>query len=151
MKYYSLFFSLKVWLSSALITPAVFIPLQLFTTAGKQDLAEFAVYPFLVIFEIAFSFFTWIMFWALIELLVRLTNDRILRKIMISLMGVVLTFGTFKVFSLLDGSDSYMNFFELMVTNAIVIALGSWYFNIEPKNNPETLTDPLSSIRPHEN
>lgn len=151
MKYYYLFFSLKIWLSSALVTPVIFITLQQFATTGKGDLSEFAAYPFLVTLEIAFSFFTWIMFWATIELIVRLTNDRFLRKFIISFMGIILTFGTFKVYSFLDGSDSYMNFFELMVTNATMIALGSWYFNIEPKTEPKTLPDSILSTHPNEN
>ncbi len=134
MDNYPVYYSLKVWLSSALIAPMIYGILELCLTPDRLSLSNIEVYPILVILELVFSLLTWIMFWMVIELAIRLLSNHILRKCLISFMGVLLTIGTFKVFVFLDITFSLTNlFFVLMACNALCIAIGSWFYYPAPK------------------
>ncbi|MFB9844208.1 hypothetical protein [Mucilaginibacter ginsenosidivorans] len=151
MKHSHFLYSLKIWLSSAVIAPVLFFVSQLFTNPRQCDLSEIGIYPFLLVIELIFSFVTWLVFWAFIETVAWATKDNLLRKCLISFIGIALTIGTFSVFSMIE-SYSLLDFpFVMMLANALLIALGTWYFNVEPKINSETLPDSTLSINSNEN
>jgi len=148
---YSFLYSLKIWLSTACVAPVFLIILLFFPDRDNFDASSIGVYPILIAFELMLSLFTWLIFWVAIELIIRVTSQNVRRRCIISILGVVLTILTFRIFISFTEATTDGFLMILLLSNTGCIALGSWYFNIGPKANPGTLTDPLPSIRPHEN
>jgi len=115
-------------------------------TSDSIDWSFLIAYPCLVAAEIAFSLFTWIFFCAGIGLIVINVIDNVVRKTLISIVGVGLTVLTFYLFCRIWELpfDSFV--LTLAAANALLITLGSWYFNIEPK-----IATSISSINSNEN
>ena len=115
------------------------------------DGTYFLIYPVILIFEILFSYVTWVFFWLITEIINVIVTKQWLKKSLITVAGVVLVYYTYyKVAPVESYSIKDMNF-TMLLSDALLVVLGSWYFNVGPNTTPETLTDSLSSIRPHEN
>ena len=130
MKYHSLFFSLKVWLSSVFIAPLIYSVLVLSLTPGKSSsFAGFAIYPVMILFELIFSFITWLIFWAVTVLISTRLKDWRLRKYAILFSGIILTIGTFLLFLEPGNTFSFDDiFFDMMLCNCFCIGAGCWLF-----------------------
>jgi len=70
---------------------------------------------------------------------------------LITVTGVVLAYYTYyKVAPIESYSTKDMNF-AMLLSDALLVVFGSWYFNIEPKTDPETLPDSILSTHSNEN
>lgn len=148
---YSFLYSLKIWLSTVCVAPVFLIISLLFPDRDNFDASAIIVYPVLIALELMYSLLTWLIFWVAIELIIRATGQNIPRRCVISILGIVLTLLTFRMLISFEEATTDSFLMILLLSNPACIALGSWYFNIEPKNTPDTLTDPLPSIHSNEN
>jgi hypothetical protein len=103
MIYASLKYSLKVWLTSVLLSPVLYLLIQSFVRGGDylgglyRENELFELYVALIMFGAIFSILTLLFFWLLILLIVRNTRPGNLRKWTIFLSGLFLTGGNFWV------------------------------------------------------
>jgi hypothetical protein len=129
-------YSLKVWLSVVLITPALYIIFSLIMGIRDTDLPVPAAYVVLAVAEAIFSFLTALFFYAATSLVVTSVANNIMRKIMLSIIGLVLTAITFLVFSPLIGAPLTTSTLALSVPNAICVVAACWYFRLPATANP---------------
>ncbi|MBS1530898.1 MAG: hypothetical protein JSU01_11355 [Bacteroidetes bacterium] len=130
MRYTSLHFTLKVWLTSACVAPLPFL-VDLFRTAKPGDFAFIESYPALVFMSLAFSVFTWLAFWGAMELIVRLFADWFLRKILASVTGMVLSLLTVYLFlKFWDLPVKSATSLQVIIAGTSSVAFGSWYFKM---------------------
>jgi len=145
MKYASLKYSLKVWLTSVVVSPALFV--MVLALAGKMDLAEmfreglrgFSFYFLMVAFSFIFSFITWIAF-LLVILVVNIHCKRHhLVKWLIFFSGMGLTAGSFLL--VLGPHEIFHDEFGiLMGANCACIGWGVWFYRAELKTTEATKT-----------
>jgi len=137
MKYNSLKYSLKVWLTSVLIAPAL-AELISFLLNDKDAPGIFSnsdgvfFYVVFVIFGFAFSFITWLAFLLVIVLTTTYCSEAHLKKWLIFSAGVALTVGTF---ILIFGSQGLFSdpdgFNNLMYANCACIGWGVWFYRLD--------------------
>jgi len=103
MLLHSFKYSLKVWLTSVAVTPLLFV----ITSFSSDTTVREGVYKMITqtaylygvffIFELLFSFVTWVIFLIVIQLTVINIESRVARCSIISVAGVMLAAGTFRV------------------------------------------------------
>ena len=137
MEYRPFIYGLKVWVSSVLIAPFVTTVLQCCADRSISNaISCLGLYPLIVVFELAFSFMTWLVFWFVIEMTARLTAKSQLIKLIASLTGALLTPATFRLLGPFDSFSLSDIIFALMVSNCLCIVCGCWVFNPVPKIKP---------------
>ena len=115
------------------LSPAPFFAIGLHRHIEFEQLPDLInEYLLVVLFQLVFSLLTWLIFWMVIELIVGNIERLVLRKFLISIIGVGLTFATFRLIPFFDGSN-YNGFGALVLSNCVFIALGSWHFKITDK------------------
>jgi hypothetical protein len=148
MKYYSLRYSLRVWLTSVLLAPLIYIIVQWVLSSNRFDPdSVLGFYPIIVFFELIFSFVTWLIFWGITELTAIFLMKKSLRKWLMFIAGISLTAGTFLLFSLPVNSFSFNDIsFDLMLSNCFCIGIGSWYFRLGPGGSSPNLSEMKKSF-----
>ncbi|MDP9082011.1 MAG: hypothetical protein M3O71_31740 [Bacteroidota bacterium] len=146
MLFKSFIYSLKVWLTSVAITPLVFSILAysggnvLNDSVYEQINRAAYQYGMILVFELLFSFITWVIFLIIIQLTVTYFKQRITRLTIISISGVLLAMGTFMVIlTPVDAFNVTRGFGGLTLCTCFCIAAGSWFYKLEP--SPKTLTE----------
>ena len=146
MLFKSFIYSLKVWLTSAAITPLVFfipsfslenIPHETLYQRLTQTAYEYGT---ILAIELLLSFITWVIFLIIIHQTVTFINNRATRLSIISISGILLAIGTFMV--ILTPAEVFnvtRGFGGLTLCTSLCIAAGSWFYKLEP--SPETLTE----------
>jgi len=137
MKHNAFIYSLKVWLTSVLAAPALFVLIS-FLIDGTDKWGIFNensngpfFYFIFVIFGFIFSFITWITFLLTIVLIKRYCTDDQLKKWLICFSGILLTIATFCLVmgpkDLFNDSDGFSN---LMYANCACISWGVWFYKL---------------------
>jgi len=129
-------YSLKVWLSAVLITPLLYIMFTLIDGIRDSDLPIPAVYVVLTIAEALFSLLTALFFYAATGLVVTNVTNNMMRKIILSVIGLVLTAVTFFAFSSVIGPPLATSTLALFVPNAVCVVAACWYFKLPATANP---------------
>ncbi|HZX59153.1 MAG TPA: hypothetical protein VFE54_10515 [Mucilaginibacter sp.] len=125
-------YSVKVWMSSVLAAPFIFVVVVQFISRDPEDglgnLISF--YLLFAVFECIFSLLTWLMFWMLTMLIVININNWNIQRWLIVLLGIGLTMSTFAMFAPMLDNPFRLNstMFPLMLINTICIACGTWLF-----------------------
>jgi len=132
-------YSLKVWLTSVLLSPVLFA--LILYIKRQVDLPEllksgfylFAIYPLYVGALLLLSSVTWLAFWLSIKAIIRSGRFARVRKMAVIFTGIALTITTFMLLlpvlgMLHDGSG----FINLMYANCLCISWGSWYYDLGP-------------------
>jgi hypothetical protein len=126
-----LLYSIKVWLTGVLAAPAI-VTFIYWIPGTNDSMPGTAIIPFyllLVTFEFMFSFFTWLIFWALIMLIMFHINNRKLQRRLVFITGIALTIITFAACSLLMFSLLFDPIsLALMLINCVCIGCGIWLF-----------------------
>lgn len=123
-------YSLKVWLSAVLITPVLFIIFALIEGTVDSGLPIPVIYVVLAVAEALFSFLTGLFFYATTGLVVTTIGNNMMRKIILSAIGLLLTAATFFVFSPIIGAPLDPSTLALSVPNAACIVVACWYFKL---------------------
>lgn len=134
MKFYSLFYSLKVWLSSVFLAPLVYLFIQ-WWFSSKHNYADpiFELYPIMVFFELIFSFFIWAIFWGIIEISGMFLMNSLIRKWLIFIVAILLAASTFLVLCWPVTYSSFNDiFFDVGLCNCVCIGSGCWFFRLSP-------------------
>jgi hypothetical protein len=134
MKFYSLFYSLKVWLSSVLLAPLIYIFIQSWVDFNSVTADTFsAFYPIVVFAELIFSLFTWLIFWGVIEVSGIFLMNRLTRKWVIFISSVILSASTFLLLCWPVTRHSFNDiFFDVGLCNCVCIGAGCWFFRLRP-------------------
>lgn len=134
MKYNTLTYSLKVWLTSVAAAP--FLSITILTIYDKTN---FSILPesFLsglwmyILFTIAgfiFSVATWVVFWLVVKVATNCVPEFSVRQWLIFIAGILLTAATFFVlFS--PFRDSL--FLILMLCHCTCIGWGTWFYKLK--------------------
>jgi hypothetical protein len=138
MTFNTIKYTLKVWITSVLFAPVLFILLSAiinqlgFKSVLKSIPAEVMVYIAYVAFELVLSSVTWILFWLITVLWALIPFEPVVRKWFIFLTGLILTIGTFMA-TLLHSNffDIHNNDVILMLANCFCIGFGVWYFKLK--------------------
>jgi hypothetical protein len=146
MRSNSLLYSIKVWLTSVIIAPVIYLLIE---SCLKRDYyssitdymnEEISKYAMCVLFGGIFSLLTWVIFLFIIKGLIASCPSSRQIKHLIAVAGVVLTAGTFAL-AMPEAFHVHNEFFYLMLANCICIAGGSWYYNLEIRSEPEVIID----------
>ena len=119
-----IFYSFKVWVTSVLVAPILYLVLrfcqnanyQISTNVLNQELEIYIVY---VVFGGIFSFCTWLLFTLVIKIIVTFCSSIAQINYMIVVAGVLLSAGTFAVF-LPFSFNIHDEFFYLMLSNCVL-------------------------------
>lgn len=143
MLLHSFKYSLKVWLTSVAVMPLLFFA----TTFSGENVLNQGIYKLITrdaylycvifVFELLFSFVTWVIFLIIIQLTVTYFESRITRLSIISISGILLSMGTFVL--VLSPSDAFnitRGFGGLLLCTCFCIGAGSWFYKLEPKPKP---------------
>ena len=134
MKFYSLRYSLRVWLSSVMVAPLIYIIIQSYTGADKFNSdAGMGMYPIIVLIEVMFSFATWLVFWGITELTAIYLTKPLIRKWLLFGVAMLATIGTFLLIARMDIRISIHDItFDMMLSNCLCIGAGCWFFSLGP-------------------
>lgn len=139
MSYNTLGYCLKVWLTSVVVTP-LFLSIIVIATSNYQNsnaseiFANCAgIFMILVIIEFVLSIPVWLLFRALVILILSLAISRLLRKWLIFFAGISLT-GLALVFcaQALDFLVYDCLFLVFLISHLAWVGLGIWYYKISP-------------------
>jgi len=132
-------YSLKVWLTSVVIAPLLFI---IFTYGPQVDYCRnlqqvlssgLFYYVFFACLELAFSLLTWLVFLLVIQLVTMCIYKPIIRRLLICIAGISLTIGNFMIVlsprELLNFGDGPAT---IVLFNCLCIGGGVWYYKMEP-------------------
>jgi len=101
---------------------------------------QISVYAACVIFGAIFSFFTWILFVLIIKGIITCFSQFRQLKLVIALIGVGLTIGTFAL-ALPETFNIHNEFFFLMLANCACIAGSSYFYHLEITQEPDIITN----------
>lgn len=127
-------YSLKIWLTSVLVSPGVhFLGLYLSQQVDISGVRNNAIwifkeYIFLVVFQLIFSSVTWFVFCLMIALITRFLKHRFLQTILIFAIGIILTISTF--YLTLPDVEMVNRLNTLMYANCFGIGCGVWYYKL---------------------
>ena len=130
------YFSVRVWLTSVLVAPALFMVIQAYIDSLNHTYAnptyfEPGMYLFMVVFELVTTFIIWLVFWAITEAIVYCIGLEELQRWLIFVTGLLLTIVPFMVlvgFPVLINPRSDM--FIPMLANAVCIGCGCWFYRL---------------------
>ncbi|HWD90525.1 MAG TPA: hypothetical protein VG367_20510 [Mucilaginibacter sp.] len=129
MGFYNLKYSAKVWLSSLLIGPPV-ATLAAYCLQGNWEPICLMLWlpPFICIVAL-FSSLTWVIFWGIINLVIRVVPEPFLQKFWIMLAGTALASATVCPF-LIDNFSLDNDFLPLSIGYTFGIITGVWYCDL---------------------
>ena len=134
MKSHTFLYTLKVWLTSVALSPFLFIVIDVFFKHNNTSMAlgdQFYIYIVYTIFELIFSFLTWLLFTLIVWILAELCSNSQRRILIIFFSGVLLTIATFRLTLCNYGFNVHDDFFYLMLCNAICIGSFVWVYKLE--------------------
>jgi hypothetical protein len=134
MKYDSLSYSLKVWLTSVLLAPLIFITTDYCLHPKPMDSDSIIqVYFIITLVTGIFSFVTWFIFWGAATFACHYIFDSIKRKLIMCFTGIILTICTFLLILLPDSTFSFSSVpLDILLSNCLCIGAGSLFYNLGP-------------------
>ncbi len=130
-------YSFRVWITSVLVAPAIYIIasalLRYSTITFSPNSSDnvFEVYLLFVFCGALFSVATWLVFYLVIWLIANVCPAE-LRKIFIFLFGVALTPATFiVVFGVHTAFNPHEDLSILMYANTLCIGAGVWFYDLK--------------------
>jgi len=132
-------YSLNVWLTSVFAAPVVFyISLICWISPYKSNAAAlfpwaFLVYIGMVLAQLAFSLFIWIIFTLTILAVTKIPANGFTKTIIICLIGLLLTSGPFVAAIILlhfNNEDTAMAYL-LMGSNCVCVGFGIWFYKLK--------------------
>jgi uncharacterized membrane protein HdeD (DUF308 family) len=136
MDHRSLKFSLKVWLTSVFIAPAIFIIANTYVESfnkhtSYRDYFSPGDYLFIFFFELISTFVLWLLFWGIIELVLWYCHNQQFQRWLIFIPGLLLTA---IIPLLLADPGSILNFnnfmFIPMMANMLCIGSCCWIYKL---------------------
>lgn len=141
MEFYALSYSFKVWITSILLAPVIFTSIYFFYDHQLLSISLSGIgsllqgYFGLITVGCVLSFITWLFFWGIGIVTCRHTTNVIHRKLIMSLMGIILTILTFLfIFScLFSFKDTFTDMpLTIMLSYCFCIGTGSLFYNLGP-------------------
>jgi hypothetical protein len=130
-------YSIKIWLSSVLISPILYITICFIKYLSHEPKLHndynnelLSTYFLIVICQFIFSLLIWILFLLFIITITTYCEDSRFQKPLISIIGILLTICAFKLVFFQNGFNIHEDFLYLMICNCVCIAGGSWYFKL---------------------
>lgn len=128
----SIVYSLKVWLTSVIVAPIIYLIVSDLQSQNHYDsfiIKQLYLYGICIIAGTLFSFITWMLFLLIIKVLTIYFHNVKAIKIITSVLGMLLTYGTFAVFL---GLEIYTDtgLFSLVMAYVICIGGGSLWYNL---------------------
>ncbi|MDO3641602.1 hypothetical protein [Mucilaginibacter sp. L3T2-6] len=130
-------YSLRVWLTSVVTAPILFILIEICRGRLSWQTPEVTIgsviniWLFYAAFELFFSLATWFLFYIVITILARHILRPHLRMTIIFITGVLFTIVTFRVTLLQDGFfNDNNNYLGLMICNCFCIGAGSLLYKL---------------------
>jgi len=131
-------YSLRVWLTSVVSAPILFILIEIcrgklrWPTPGVAIGSVLDMWLFYVAFELFFSLATWLLFYLVITVLCRHIFRPRIRTTIICITGILFTIITFRVTLLQDGFfNDNNNYLGLMICNCLCIGAGSLLYKLK--------------------
>ena len=137
-------YSIKVWMGSVLISPAVFFIILWVQIPYHSTTATAMIqfYLLFVAFELVFSLLTWLLFWMLTMVIAINVNSRIVQRWLVFVLGIALTVVTFLLFCpMIEPLQINSPSCGLMMINCFCIGCGTWLFyparpqHLQPNNS----------------
>jgi hypothetical protein len=137
IKFRAFYFSLRVWITTVLVAPALYAIIQAYIeflndTYSHQIHFDPSIYLFMVILELIFSFVIWIMFWAITEAIVYSYPNEEVKRWLIFSAAMLLTIVPFIIlagFTTITDPGNFM--FTPLLTNAFCIGCGCWIYKLQ--------------------
>ncbi|MGZ3945952.1 MAG: hypothetical protein ACXVJB_13485 [Mucilaginibacter sp.] len=132
MKYYPIWYSLKVWLGSMLVGPLIATLLQycISDNLERSTVLLTLLYPPAILVVALVTFFVWLIFLFIIYLIIRVVPELFPQKFWIMFAGMVLTMGLFYLFTEGNPFSVKDGLFSVMIGYASGITAGVWYFDL---------------------
>jgi hypothetical protein len=129
-------FSLKVWLTSVIISPALYLFYDAFRVHSKTNFeGGIGFILFSILYGLILSSLSWLILWLSTFSLLQLNYSTLVNKIWLSIIGTGLTI---LPFLLLFGSDdpiTYVTTVPWALSYNIVIVAGIWFYKLKPMSN----------------
>ena len=135
----ALAYSIRVWATSVLVSPIIYCIIGFYRRPeGHQavmDSIEMAIpfYLLFIIIETALSSVTWVVFTAIIWLVLDIITAEVWLKPIIFLSGMLLTIATFVLIFKTDLTHTDDFFFIMMLCNSTTIAWACWFYDLKTK------------------
>ena len=132
-------YSLKVWLTSVMVAPLLFIMLTYcsegFHHRDMHELLHSSIFGYMafVFLEVCLSTITWFVFLVAVQYTVTIVSKPNLRIWLVFIEGILLTAGTFMV--VLSPNDVFNisdKITVMMLCNCLCMGWGIWYYDLEP-------------------
>jgi len=132
----SVLYSLKVWLTSVVLAPVIYLIISV-CQSQNHYLSSFnfiseqvSTYVMFLLAGGLLSFITWILFIFIIKIITLYFQSVNIIKSIVAISGVLLTFGTFAVFMPMP-INPYNDFFYLILAYGGCIAGGAYFYKLE--------------------
>lgn len=128
---------LKVWLTSVFGAPTILLILALI----RPDLVSiFSIYLFTILIGALFSLPSFLLLYLACKYIIKLINNTISFKLIVALVGVVLSYIPFLVidnFNFLLNNDMLSQ--PLFMSYCLIIVIGIWFYKLEPSNADQSI------------
>ncbi|AMR30739.1 hypothetical protein A0256_04535 [Mucilaginibacter sp. PAMC 26640] len=126
----ALYYSLKVWLTSIIISPILFLLIDLFTKHNQTNLEGGVLFIILsTLYGLVLSSISWLLFWLWSYFLLKLSISLIAFKTVLSFFGSALTILPFVLFSRDHGFPDASTIMWALNYNVVIVA-GVWFYKI---------------------
>jgi hypothetical protein len=128
----TLYYSLKVWLTSVVLSPMLCLLIDSFTKHSQTNLeGGIGFILFSILYGLILSALSWLLLWGFSYLLLQFSITTVTRKVILSFISSFLTIIPFLL--LFSRDDGFPDAFTIIWTlsYAVVIVIGVWYYKIE--------------------
>ena len=129
----TLYYSLKVWLTSVVLSPMLFLLIDSFTKHSQTNLeGGIGFILFSILYGLIISLLSWLLLWLSCYYLLRLSITQLTFKLILSFISSVLTALPFLL--LFSRDDGFPDAFTIIWTlsYSIVIIGGVWFYRVKP-------------------
>lgn len=144
MKRQILRYTLKVWLSSATVSPGIAAILQFYNDDGDTSKLNWLPgYPLILFLELVLTSPLWVLFWVFTETTSNFFREDIWVRSVAAATGLAITC----TLCLLDAGTQVLmddQFFTITLGNCFCIVGGCWYFDVS-KPIPRSIAPALSN------
>lgn len=137
MDYNSFQYSLRIWLTSVLAIPHVYI-LYFFASRGLGAYLPLAGYLILIIECLLVSLPVWFLFLVALNGICK-TNTSIIHKKLIAwatLQGLLLLLFTILINGFGDRGDTWSSFFDVILISSVIVAACVFMYPLKPQSTP---------------
>jgi hypothetical protein len=139
----TIIYSLKVWLTSVVISPVLYIILEAIQKPRVYQNIEggLGFILFSIIYGLILSLISWILLWLSLYSLLMFNRDIIITKLWLSIIGAILTLLPFWLVLGYDDPNPLTGTALWAASYCLVIIAGIWFYRLKPLLNRKSIIE----------